>query len=169
MIKQISVVSIGVGFGRGETTKKLHREAVAHTLKELVRRWHDKYLPQHFEMGAPQRYGYQARKEKWLKTKRRLADRGRFPDARLPLVFRGKLREMMTRSIRITYSGTKATGYMTGPFYLHMRGKFGGAPEKGKEIIAHNQQELQEQKTFAHEELARRINLDTTFTTEIIA
>ena len=169
MIKQVTVTTIGVGYGDEFVTKRRYRQIIGQTLMQVVKHWHQKYLPFHFEPFATAKYGYIGRGVKYERRKKALAARGVIPAPPAPLVFRGRMRSTMMSGIRVSYSGKQAAGTMTGPPYLHMYSQYGRGPRKNQEVIKHTSGELTAQARLAHELMVKQINEDRVQATVIIA
>ncbi len=58
-------------------TVRAWREIKKETFRAVAEMWFEKYLKKHFQRGAAQRYGYQARSASYLARKRRAARKGR--------------------------------------------------------------------------------------------
>lgn len=111
-----------------DTAVRELRRAVNDGLKKSVEYWHDEYLPGHFERSAHSKYGYQARKQKWII--RKLRKTGQAND----LVFTGRLKREAMRAIRITGTSKRATGTMDVPKYTYTYKP--GQPKKQEELVA---------------------------------
>lgn len=131
-------------------------------LQEAVDYWHSNFMPKHFEPGAPQRYGYRGRTPKYLKAKYRAALRGK-PQARNPLTFSGKMREMVTQMITISGTNKKAVGTMKGPQYLYMYslsglGGVSTRPNMGLELTTVTREESDKIAAFIKKRMTDAMN-----------
>lgn len=114
--------------------------------------WHENFAPLHFKPGASQRYGYQPRKETYLKSKQAKA-RSQKPVNRAgyrvreggtqELVYTGQLRKLVTDYARIRSFPTRLTVELVGPKYLRGRVK-PGHPDIAGEVTAVSPAEIEE-------------------------
>ena len=147
MIKQVRITEIGLPEAAFAHRDAFGREIVAPVLKQLIRRWHRDFLPDHFREGAQARYHYKARTEKYKKRKRILAAaRGR---TALPLVYTGRMKREVERNIKIKETQKGAEGIMTGPRYLYLYGQGGVRPHLAGELTTQTQGELDQQALLA--------------------
>lgn len=129
-------------------------------LQNAVKLWHDKMLPRHFEAGAAQKYGYLPRAASTIKRKLRATGaRGLSPDARLPLIWTGRLKREVTRMIRVSGTGKRGRGSMTGPPWLSYR------PHLAKEVTAVTRKEAEEMAKYIKHLVVHHLNNDRTTTT----
>lgn len=110
---RLSTVIEESGFTPG-IPQRLLRRAIRDAMKELVRQWHTKTLPKHFERRALNIYtrAYRARKKRYELRKER--QKGH----RKPLVFSGRMRRELLSTIRVTGTFKRARGTMRGPDYI---------------------------------------------------
>jgi hypothetical protein len=106
--------------------QRIQREALA----ELALKWHQEILPQHFTSQAPQKYGHQPRRSKYLRKKHIAA---RWGEKRGPIrvyakyggnidnVFSGELENRVKAAAAIRATPTRVKLTLTGPRYMTMR------------------------------------------------
>jgi len=104
-------------------------------LTEAIEVWHGKMLPRHFRGGAAERYGYRPRKAATVKRKYRFAAATGNYEARLPLVWTGRLRRMVTSAVCVTTSRAKGRGHLRAPGYAHMYSRGGNRPYLAGEVL----------------------------------
>ena len=75
---------------------------VSLVVKAAVRYWHTNMLPEHFKPGAAEKYGYAGRGMRYCEKKK---IRGKYAD----LVYSGKARDRLTRSIALKVIGKGST------------------------------------------------------------
>ncbi|AQT69968.1 hypothetical protein STSP2_03168 [Anaerohalosphaera lusitana] len=120
--------------GSLEGKKMRFKSATKAALKTVVKSWHKQALPKHFKSGAKRRYDYDARHPRYARYKRRKG----LP----PLVFSGRSKKQLTRTIKVVDSG----GVVKGKFVTDNRVRYfwmtpPGHPKKGEELIATSKSE----------------------------
>jgi len=127
------------GRGMDRAAKQLNRE--------MGERWHQLYLPRHFEEGAAERYDYQPRAARYkaMKSRRGLP----------PLVYRGTLKQLTKSSHVIRAYPTRFSVQMWGPRYATMRprpperGGTNTRPAIGAEVVKSHPDEEREMAAWA--------------------
>ena len=160
MIDQIKITSIGMPKDLLKGKDALGQRIFKPALLAGAEHWVDSMLPRHFEPHAANRYHYQQRKPGTIRKKSRQA--ARFPDARLPLVFSGKLRREISRMARYSGSNRKVTAYLSGPRYVHMYSKGDNHPFLAGELTTTTNAERQELAKVSENEAIRLLNSDKT-------
>lgn len=117
------------------------------TLKEVVRRWHNWFLPRHFQPGAVAHYGYKPRKERYLKRNR----------GRGYIVKSGLTRTQATRAIFIRGGPRTVTGKMFVPSYVTRRYRDTDRPNLPMEIKKVIPAEHRQMVQFVHDTLLPKI------------
>jgi hypothetical protein len=84
--------------------------------------------------------------------------RGLAPDARLPLIWTGRLRREVTRAVRVSGTGKKGRGSMSGPPWLSYR------PHLAKEITAVAREEAEELADYVKHQVELLMKYDKTKT-----
>ena len=104
----------------------------------MGREWADDLLPEHFQPGAINVFGYQPRKRSTLIRKAKLAKLGVVQDGGLlPLVHTGRLRSMLTgHSQPVIGTANRTTVHLNGPSYFSIRPYKSGRPNLGAEVTA---------------------------------
>jgi len=159
MIDKITITSIGMPKDMFKTRDVMGQKLTKPVLQAAVAVWHEKMLPEHFKAHAANRYHYRSRKASTKKKKARAAARGN-SEARLPLVYSGRLKREVTRMVRVTGTAKKATANMSGPRYVHMYSKGGDRPFLAGELTATTAAERDELVKFVDAEMTRRMNED---------
>ena len=133
----------------GHTLTQL-RKWQKHALLALGKKWHQEYLPKHFESGGYREYGYQRRTYHTQRWKRKRLGHIK------PLVKFGILEYGLRSYPRITATSKRVRVRMTGPWYLGARRrktKGGLSPDLGAEVIAVSDKEFKELAAFARGDL----------------
>ena len=99
--------------------------------------WHRKMLPGHFKEGAYSKYGYKQRTLGYVKRKRREQGHNK------PMVWKGQLRDALTRQAIVRVVGKTATVSMTAARALNFSGR-SGYPDMRQEVAAITDGEMQE-------------------------
>jgi hypothetical protein len=133
-------------------------------LQEAISYWHKNLLPGHFERTAKDRYHYRQRQESTMRRKIGYAHKSGRHEATNYLVWSGQLRREVSRAIRISGSGKRATGAMTGPRYLYMYAKGGDRLFLGGEIGATDRKDMHQLVKIFDRDMTRAIeeNRETT-------
>ena len=105
--------------------------------ERMARTWADDLLPEHFDAGAVNVFGYQPRRQSTIAKKVRLARLGIVEDGgRRALVHRGDLRRMLLRVRAPVTSGPRtATVHLNGPRYFGIRPR-GNRPNLAQEVTS---------------------------------
>jgi hypothetical protein len=118
--------------------RELHRVMrAAH--RAMGVKWAIELLPEHFEPGAGNVFGYAKRTEKWLRRKERLKAAGRAEGGREDdLVFTGRLRRevLLTARFNINAYPTRVTIRMSGPVYFTLRPRGKGTVRLAREVLS---------------------------------
>lgn len=131
---------------------------------EMLRYWHLKFLPLHFEIGAYRRYGvppYKHRREKLRYTDRRAGRRARL---REPMVKTGTMKRLALRQIK-PYGTSKSfkariPGSRVANFHQGSSTPRTGGYEMRKELLVWSKGETEELHRFYKEVLLKRLNGD---------
>jgi len=161
MITGVTITSVGMPKDMLKTRDDFGKKLTIPALQEAIKYWYDKMLGRHFRTGAAAKYGYKRRAIKTIKRKEGFAKLGN-PDARLPLIMSGRMKREVTRMIRVSGTGKRAHGVMTGPMQLSI--KRSNYPDLAGEIAAVTQAEAQELANLVAEIIVRKINSDKTTT-----
>lgn len=159
------IISIGMPKSMLKSRDEFGKKITIPVFQETIEYWFEKMLGRHFKPWASQRYDYQSRAPQTVERKRGFAQVGN-RDARLPLVMTGQMRREVSRAIRISGSGKRARGVMTGPRQLSI--KRSNYPDLAGEITKVTQTEANELAKFAEKRMAARMNRDRTRTVERI-
>jgi hypothetical protein len=124
-----------------EALKPAKFKAIAsEILPVLIRHWHAHMLPRHFEPGAVQRYGYQARGEKYNTRKRRQGN----PRPLVGLNYKGhhagEAMESLRLGIGMRNKKDGKRGVMVAPKYFYQIR--GAAPDKPNEATRTTEDEV---------------------------
>lgn len=141
------------------------RAMTRQALQQTIAYWHKYQLPGHFKAGAKRRYDYRQREESTMIRKQRYARKTGRSEARYYLVWSGRLRREVSRSIRISGTGKRARGIIRGPRYLYMYSKGGDRPFLGGEITAVDASDVQELVSFLDKKMTRAIQSNRQKTT----
>ena len=128
--------------------------------KELAEHWHTSILPRHWDAGAPARYGYKPRTEKYRKRKKSLFLRGRAESPDTDLLLSGLMEESVTEYGSIRAFPTRFSVDMHGPRYVSMRPYKSGHPNMGEEITALSPDEDRELAALASKRLPQLIQAE---------
>ena len=137
--------------GSPKKMKGLFSNFVKAELQQIVRDWHRKILPRHFQADAHKRYNYAPRTEKYLRYKKK-----KHPEAN-DLVWSGESRRMLERSIRVSGTKRRAAGTMQAPRYFWMTSP--NHPRMGEELTAVTQQETLEMAKKLNERVTKKLNM----------
>jgi hypothetical protein len=113
------------------------REIRKSAMRRIGLRWHQEFLPKHFEPNAANVYRYDRRTSKWIADKRKAAERGtigtgknlRLVDPRAAtdqLTLTGALRDNATRQATVKVFPTRFTVTMPGTSYTPSRPRGSG-------------------------------------------
>ena len=92
-----------------DVSQRKWREFASEAHAEMGQYWHRQYLPRHFEPGARERHGYQARTARYAIKKNKLYQRGISRAAsNQDLVFSGHMRQLLTTHATIRAYPTRA-------------------------------------------------------------
>jgi hypothetical protein len=91
---------------------KIFNEVRKDAMEEVGEKWHDEFLPRHFEENAMQRYHYVHRAKKYDQRKERKMGHKK------PLVWSGTLRKTILENTTITATKSSVLIKMTGPKWL---------------------------------------------------
>jgi hypothetical protein len=160
MITQVTITEIGMPEAMFKGKDVFGKKIVKPVLKQLIKIWHEKYMPRHFRSGAPTKYKYRRRKPESMRRKQILARTlGR---SNLPLVFTGRLRREVSQTIKVVGTKAGARGTLKGPRYLYRYSKGGARPHLAGEITTVSADEMAEQLKWIEQETLKRINWDKT-------
>jgi hypothetical protein len=104
-------------------------------------KWAVDLLPEHFQAGAHNAFGYADRSFKWQRFKEAQVRSGRAdPDAANDLVYQGQLRDDLLRSARnlIRAYPTRVTISLIGPEYFTLRPRRKNTSQITREVLAVN-------------------------------
>ena len=160
MIRTITITEIGLPEAIFKGRNAFGDKVVKPVLKQLVRYWHKFFLPRHFAEGAQARYHYRRRSEQYKRRKRILA--GALGRAAAPLVFTGRLKREVSRTIKVKGTGKRAQGVMTGPRYMSKFYAGGDRPNIAGELTKQTKAEMNEQAQRAERLALALINSDRT-------
>jgi len=124
-----TIKSVG---GPASIRKAMRREIKA-ALAEAGISWHRVILPQHFQIRAEKRYGYQPRDPDYARGKAKRKGHRR------PLVYTGALEYAVTAAARVSGSSRRANVRLSGPRYLYAYRKDVSQPDKAAELTAVDQ------------------------------
>lgn len=127
---------------------KQFRGFVKEEMFRLVEQWHEGTLPKHFQPKASRTYGYKKRGKYYQRRKER-KHLG-------PLVFTGRSRRMLKRSIKITGSSKRASGTMQAPRYFWMTPP--GHPNKAEEMTAVTKKEVLTMAELLSKRVTKKLN-----------
>jgi hypothetical protein len=160
MIRKITIREIGMPEAMFKGKDAFGKKIVKPVLKQLIKIWHQKYMPRHFERSASFKYGYRPRT--WQHQRRKyFLNRviGRTP---MPLVFTGRLKIEVSQNIRVVGTKQGAKGTVRGPRYLYRYSKGGARPHLAGELTKVTTNEIEEQLKWVERETLKRINWDKT-------
>ncbi len=138
-----------------EHTLKVFNKAVRPALRKMLLWWHKQVLPGHFRPGAAAKYKYRRRSDKYrLRTARQMSSpRSHLdPDANLPLVYSGRMRDQLMRGGFARATRKRATLRMSVPTYGKYHGKL---YEVVRTTAAERKEMAQLVKAFIREELSK--------------
>ncbi len=124
--------------GDPEVMKKQFKPLLVKGMEGQMNKWHKTTLPFHFDQRAAAVYGYARRSRKYLEQKLRKVGHT------ISNVLTGLMKQMVTSRIiiKVTATGKKATGGITGPRYLFVRPTAGSnQPNKAAELTDVTQKE----------------------------
>ena len=142
MIRGVMVIE---GSPRGMA--KQFRGFVKQELFRFIEDWHEGTLPKHFRNKASRTYGYE-RRGKYYQRRKERKHLG-------PLVFTGKSRRMLKRSIKVSGSSKRASGTMQAPPYFSM--KPSGHPDKVAELTAVTKKEVLAMAELLSKRVAKKL------------
>lgn len=103
-------ISIGVKFDENLITPLRHKQLMESVLRWEMTTHKNERLMQHFALGANRKYGYQPITAGYSIMKKRV--KGHL----IPLVFEGRLRDVIKSSSRVTATSTRSRLYAKGYF-----------------------------------------------------
>lgn len=117
---------------------KEFRKVVKAELQRIVLFWWKKFLPKHFSTRAQYYYRYRHRTK--LYNTKKMSKKGH----KIPLVFTGNLKRMVTQSVKISGSSKRAQGKLNAPNYTYMYQKSdSGHVDKAAELTVMTEKEIQ--------------------------
>jgi hypothetical protein len=118
-------------YGAPQHHKRDFPKVMKSSLFDLVKYWHETFLPRHYQVGAESRYptmkprtpGYKAKKREKKRTVR-------------PLVYSGLTEQQTRRFIAVSGTSKSVRGTMVAPWYVREQPTRPGGPALAKEITA---------------------------------
>lgn len=160
MIRKVTITEIGMPEAIYKGKDAFGKKIVKPILKQLIKIWHQIYMPRHFKKGASHKYGYRPRKPQSIRRKLILSRS--LGGQALPLVYTGRLRREVSQNIRVVGTKKGAKGTIRGPRYLYMYSKGGARPHLAGEVTTVAADELEQQLKWVEAETIKRINWDKT-------
>ena len=118
-------------------------------LIDLVLNWHKNTAKKHFKNKAFSEYNYERRSIKYQRRKDRMH--------RPPLVFSGRSRRELLRSIKVTATNKRAKGaFTTSSRYFWMTPE--GHPNLGEELVRLTQDEIQAMAEKLNDTVTKKLN-----------
>lgn len=139
--------------GSPRQAERAFRKSAKAELPTTIEEWHKKYLPRHFKPGAASKYKYRRRSKKYQASKQA---RGQAQ----PLVLSGDLREQVLRQIKVSATGTGASGRLRGPRYLipSNRRRSQRNPDMAAELLAATGDEVRSLSKSFETRVTRTLN-----------
>ncbi len=131
--------------------KREFNRALPALFDEVVFRWHEKYLPKHFDEGAASRYGYQKRSRKYNEKKLRKLGHTR------ELVYSGETQRRLESSIEARSTSRGGRGILRGPKHLYAYRKDYRQPDKAAEVVRLSQDELDDLARYLTDLVAQHL------------
>lgn len=150
---------------RGELSQRALDRCLRAAYLAMAEEWVAKYLKLHFKSGNASRYGYKPRSAKWLKRKAFFGRIGlSLYGGQVPLVDRGRMRDMILGGYTIRAYPTRATVKLPGPRYLQARpnpiGPRRNRPDMAAEILRVLPDELKQLETYAGSRMDQLLNIE---------
>lgn len=141
----------------GVPTQRGMKKHIKAALVESVGFWHRRFIRRHFTMAAFGLYGYKKRSIEHQRDK--LHEKGH----KLPIVWSGATRTLVTSFVRKSGTAKRATGTMFAPWYVNTKARRGiKGPILGDELTAVMPSETVAIASMIGRDLVRRQNRDKT-------